>query len=71
MKIELNIKNIEKDQAILKAEEKEIAIPTSWLPNQAKIGEKVILSIEKDGPEGNQEIAKDVLNELLNTSETI
>jgi len=71
MIIELKIDKLEEDKAILKSEDNDVVIwPRSKLPLGTKEGSLLAFTI-KSGEQGteNKEIAKDILNEILDVEE--
>ncbi len=70
MEIKLSLDRFEDDRAILKTEEGHyISWPTSLLPKDVKEGEAVSFSVhtDKEKTTKNKEVAKSILNEILNT----
>jgi hypothetical protein len=74
MVIELKIEKIESDKAILKSEDNDIIIwPKSKLPKDVKEGSLLAFSIRSDEEkeEANPELAKDILNEILDVNDQV
>lgn len=70
MVIELKIDKLEEDKAILKSEDNDVVIwPRSKLPRDIKEGSLLAFAINS-GDE-NKEMAKDILNEILDVEETV
>ncbi|MCX6796181.1 MAG: DUF3006 family protein [Candidatus Falkowbacteria bacterium] len=72
MVIELKVEKLENDKAILKSEDNDTIVwPKSKLPKDVKEGSLLAFSIrraeEKD--QDNKELAKDILNEILDVNE--
>jgi hypothetical protein len=63
MKINLTIEKIQDSQATLKDDKgRSINWPADLLPAETEIGKKITFNIGEEG-----DLAKDVLNEILNT----
>lgn len=72
MVIELKIDRFEEEKAVLKTDENDTIIwPKSKLPRDIKEGSLLAFSIKSDseGTNENSQIAKDILNELLDVEE--
>ena len=68
MVIELKIDKLEEDKAILKSEDNDVVIwPRGKLPKDIKEGTLLAFAINS-GEEG-KEMAKDILNEILDVEE--
>jgi len=72
MIIELKIEKLEEDKAILKSEDNDVVIwPRHKLPSGAKEGSLLAFAIKSGEQDAeNKEIAKDILNEILDVEET-
>ena len=72
MVIELKIDRFEEEKAVLKTDENETILwPKSKLPREIKEGSLLAFSIKSDSESTNEnsQIAKDILNELLDVEE--
>lgn len=70
MLIELTIDRFENEKAILKTENNEIIVwPKNKLPKNSKEGSIIAFSIadSNDQKNNNKQLAKNILNEILNT----
>ncbi|MDO8261283.1 MAG: DUF3006 domain-containing protein [Candidatus Magasanikbacteria bacterium] len=69
MNIKLIIDRIENGQAVLKTDDNQTIIwPTSKLPEPVAEGEVLNLSINSGKEQNNKQLAKDILNEILDTN---
>jgi len=70
-KIKVVIDRIEEDMAILKINDVTINFPISQLPEDVKEGDVLNLIISKDGEQtdNSKNQAKDILNEILDSSQ--
>ena len=72
MLIKLTIDRFEEDKAVLKTEENETVIwPKNKLPKNLKEGAKMLFFItdNKEEEKFSKQLAKDILNEILDTGE--
>ncbi|MCD4761805.1 DUF3006 domain-containing protein [bacterium] len=70
MFIELTIDRFENEKAILKTEDSEIIVwPKNKLPKDSNEGSVIAFNISNsnDKKSNNKQLAKDILNEILNT----
>lgn len=68
MKFELSVERIEENHAILKTEDKQsFTWPKNKLPNNIAEGMKLVCQIDSANKEEKSDIAKDILNEILDT----
>lgn len=72
MVLELKVDRLENDKVVLKSEDNDSIIwPKSKLPKDIKEGSLLVFSVKSnDEKEGNEETAKDILNEILDVDET-
>jgi len=70
-KIKVVIDRIEEDMAILKINDVTINFPISQLPEDVKEGDVLNLIVSKDGEQtdNSKNQAKDILNEILDSSQ--
>jgi len=69
---EVTIDRIEDDKVVVKTQQNEtVVLPISWLPKGMKEGDVCYFSIKnlQDKGKAGREQAKDILNEILDTTE--
>lgn len=70
MLIKLKIKNIEKDFVYLQNKDsEELKVKRESLPESIKVNEEIKINLFKTGEQNQKNLGKEILNEILNTSD--
>lgn len=71
MKFKLIIDRVEEDKVVLRHDGKDLLVPKSMFDDTPRQGDAWYLSLSQDATAGeqNQQLAKDILNEILNTDD--